>query len=253
MTLQTLEEPVVAGSAPRALRYVQWFDEIGIDDVPLVGGKNASLGEMYRELASAGVKVPNGFAIAAEAYRYFLGKTGVDTQLKDILRDLDTRDIENLRQRGTRVRHAIMSAEIPSDLEQVIAEAYALLSADAAHPLDVAVRSSATAEDLPDASFAGQQETYLNVQGRDALLHTCRRCFASLFTDRAISYRADKGFDHHKIAVSIGVQRMVRDEMGLENLKLMVPFCRTVEEGRRVQAEMEKHGLRRGEAASRSM
>ena len=117
-------------------------------------------------------------------------------QIKDILRDLDTRDIENLRQRGTRVRHAIMSAEIPADLEQFIAEAYADLSAEAAHPLDVAVRSSATAEDLPDASFAGQQETYLNVQGRDALLDACRRCFASLFTDRAISYRADKGFDH---------------------------------------------------------
>jgi pyruvate, water dikinase len=172
MTPQALEEPTAAVPSGRAAQYVQWFNEIGIDDVPLVGGKNASLGEMYRNLASAGVKVPNGFAITAEAYRHFLRATGVDTKIKDILRDLDTRNIENLRQRGTRVRHAIMSAEIPADLEQFIAEAYAELSAEAAHPLDVAVRSSATAEDLPDASFAGQQETYLNVQGRDALYST---------------------------------------------------------------------------------
>ncbi|MGB7839479.1 MAG: phosphoenolpyruvate synthase, partial [Terrimicrobiaceae bacterium] len=222
MTPQALEEPAAAVPSGRAARYIQWFNEIGIDDVPLVGGKNASLGEMYRNLASAGVKVPNGFAITADAYRHFLRATGVDTQIKDILRDLDTRDIENLRQRGTRVRHAIMSAEIPADLEQFIAEAYADLSAEAAHPLDVAVRSSATAEDLPDASFAGQQETYLNVQGRDALLHTCRRCFASLFTDRAISYRADKGFDHHKIALSIGVQRMIRADLGASGVMFTI-------------------------------
>jgi pyruvate,water dikinase len=222
MTPQALEEPTAAVPSGRAAQYVQWFNEIGIDDVPLVGGKNASLGEMYRNLASAGVKVPNGFAITAEAYRHFLRATGVDTKIKDILRDLDTRNIENLRQRGTRVRHAIMSAEIPADLEQFIAEAYAELSAEAAHPLDVAVRSSATAEDLPDASFAGQQETYLNVQGRDALLHTCRRCFASLFTDRAISYRADKGFDHYKIALSIGVQRMVRADLGASGVMFTI-------------------------------
>ena len=177
---------------------------------------------MYRELATAGVKIPNGFAITAEAYRYFLRETGVDAQIRDVLRDLDTGDIENLRSRGTRVRHSIMSAEIPADLEQAIAQAYAELSADAKHPLDVAVRSSATAEDLPDASFAGQQETYLNVQGRDALLHTCRRCFASLFTDRAISYRADKGFDHHKIALSIGVQRMVRADLGASGVMFTI-------------------------------
>jgi pyruvate, water dikinase len=115
-----------------------------------------------------------------------------------------------------------MSAEIPADLEQAIADAYAELSADAGHPLDVAVRSSATAEDLPDASFAGQQETYLNVQGRDALLHTCRRCFASLFTDRAISYRVDKGFDHHKIALSIGVQGMVRADLGASGVMFTI-------------------------------
>jgi pyruvate, water dikinase len=146
MNPQALEEPGVAAPDRRALRYIQWFDQIGIDDVPLVGGKNASLGEMYRKLASAGVKVPNGFAITAEAYRYFLRETGVDAQIKDILRELDTGDIENLRSRGTSVRHSIMSAEIPADLEQAIADAYAELSADAAHPLDVAVRSSATAD-----------------------------------------------------------------------------------------------------------
>ena len=222
MTSQALEEPAVTVPSGCAIRYIRWFNEIGINDVPLVGGKNASLGEMYRELATAGVKVPNGFAITAEAYRYFLRETGVDAQIRDVLRDLDTGDIENLRSRGTRVRHSIMSAEIPADLEQAIAQAYAELSADAKHPLDVAVRSSATAEDLPDASFAGQQETYLNVQGRDALLHTCRRCFASLFTDRAISYRADKGFDHHKIALSIGVQRMVRADLGASGVMFTI-------------------------------
>ena len=221
-TPQALEEPAAAVPSGHAAQYIQWFNEIGIDDVPLVGGKNASLGEMYRNLASAGVKVPNGFAITADAYRHFLRATGVDTQIKDILRDLDTRDLGNLRQRGTRVRHAIMSAEIPADLGQFIAQAYVGLSAEAAYPVDVAVRSSATAEDLPDASFAGQQETYLNVQGRDALLHTCRRCFASLFTDRAISYRADKGFDHHKIALSIGVQRMVRADLGASGVMFTI-------------------------------
>jgi pyruvate,water dikinase len=140
MTPQALEELTAAAPSGRVVRYIRWFKEIGIDDVPLVGGKNASLGEMYRELATTGVKVPNGFAVTAQAYRYFLQKTGVEAQIKEILRDLDTRNIENLRQRGTRVRHAIMSAEIPSDLEQMIAEAYAELAADATHPVDVAVQ-----------------------------------------------------------------------------------------------------------------
>ncbi len=192
---------------------IRWFEDIGIDDVPLVGGKNASLGEMYRELAAKGVKVPNGFATTAEAYRTFLRETGLDGKIRDILKDLHTHDLANLRQRGRQVRQAILAASLPAELEQEITEAYDRLSEGSPEPVDVAVRSSATAEDLPDASFAGQQETYLNVQGHLALLDACRRCFASLFTDRAISYRTDKGFDHFKIALSIGIQRMVRSDL----------------------------------------
>lgn len=196
-----------------ARSFIQWFEEIGIEDVPLVGGKNASLGEMYRELASQGVKVPNGFAITAEAYRTFLREAGLESTIIDSLKDLDTHDIENLRRRGARMRQAMLDANLPDTLEREILEAYARLGEGAPEPVDVAVRSSATAEDLPDASFAGQQETYLNVQGPRALLDTCKRCFASLFTDRAIAYRVEKGFDHHKVALSIGVQRMVRSDL----------------------------------------
>ena len=197
-------------STPKLIR---WFEEIGIDDVPTVGGKNASLGEMFRELVPKGVKVPNGFAVTADAYRHFLQSAGVDEKIRAILADLDTGNIENLRQRGRQVRQAIVAASLPDDLEQAIEEAYDRLCAESHELLDVAVRSSATAEDLPDASFAGQQETYLNVQGHVALLDSCRRCFASLFTDRAISYRTDKGFDHFKVRLSIGVQRMVRSDL----------------------------------------
>ena len=193
--------------------FIRWFADTGIEDVPLVGGKNASLGEMVRALAAKGVKVPNGFSITAHAYRRFLRATGVDRAIEQILADLDTRDLDNLRSRASQVRHAILAAKLPDDLESAIAQAYEDLRGSEAHPPDVAVRSSATAEDLPDASFAGQQETYLNVEGTRALLDTCRRCFASLFTDRAISYRADKGFDHQKIALSVGVQRMVRSDL----------------------------------------
>jgi pyruvate,water dikinase len=193
--------------------FVLWFDELGIEDVPRVGGKNASLGEMHRELASQGVQVPNGFAVTAAAYQHFLREAGLDRQLREILGDLDTSDIANLRERGNQARHAILAAALPDDLQAEIAAAYDKLSASRREPLDVAVRSSATAEDLPDASFAGQQETYLNVQGRQVLLDTCKRCFASLFTDRAISYRVHKGFDHLQIALSIGVQQMVRSDL----------------------------------------
>ena len=193
--------------------YIRWFEEIGIDDIPLVGGKNASLGEMVRELTAEGIKVPNGFAVTAQAYWHLLRTSGLEQYIKDTLRGLDTRDTTQLRQRGSAARHAIMGAALPEDLRQEIVSAYHELSKGAGGPADVAVRSSATAEDLPDASFAGQQETYLNVQGDAALLESCKRCFASLFTDRAISYRQDKGFDHLKIALSIGVQRMVRSDL----------------------------------------
>ncbi|HEY6039567.1 MAG TPA: phosphoenolpyruvate synthase [Kofleriaceae bacterium] len=187
---------------------VWWFEEIGVEDVAAVGGKNASLGELYRELAASGVRVPNGFAVTADAYRKFLAANRLDEQIREALAGLDTRDLENLRTRGSRVRQLILAAELPRDLREAIAAAYRRL----AH-LDVAVRSSATAEDLPDASFAGQQETYLNVQGEAMLLEAVVRCFASLFTDRAISYRADKKFDHLKIALSVGVQEMVRSDL----------------------------------------
>jgi len=195
------------------IAWIRWFAQIGIEDVPLVGGKNASLGEMYRELASKGIKVPNGFAITAAAYREFLREAGLEATIVEALKDLDTQDLENLRRRGSRLRQAMLAATVPPALEEAIIEAYARLSEGAPEPVDVAVRSSATAEDLPDASFAGQQETYLNVQGPRALLDTCKRCFASLFTDRAIAYRVEKGFDHHKVALSVGVQRMVRSDL----------------------------------------
>ena len=193
--------------------YILWFEEIGLQDINRVGGKNASLGEMYRELTPQGVRIPNGFAITAEAYRYVLREAGLDSKIQQILGDLDTGDMSNLRQRGRQIRQAIIGAPLPPALEQAIEEAYDRLSTPSTGGADVAVRSSATAEDLPDASFAGQQETYLNVQGHQALLETCKRCFASLFTDRAISYRVDKGFDHLQIALSIGVQQMVRSDL----------------------------------------
>ena len=202
--------------------YIRWFEELSLRDIPLVGGKNASLGEMYGELSSQGVKVPNGFAITAEAYRFFLREAQLDQRIQDLLHGLDTHDISNLRQRGRQVRQAMLAAALPATLEMAILKAYDRLSPDPAEPLDVAVRSSATAEDLPDASFAGQQETYLNVQGHAVLLDTCKRCFASLFTDRAISYRADKGFDHFSIALSIGVQRMVRADLATSGVMFSI-------------------------------
>ncbi len=202
--------PVMPASGTPSL--IKWFKDIGIEDVPLVGGKTASLGEMFRELGGQGVKVPDGFAITAEAYRHFVRESGIDQRIHQTLADLDTHDMANLSQRGRTVRQLILDAALPEDLQRLIAEAYACLGGEGQAP-DVAVRSSATAEDLPDASFAGQQETYLNVHGLTALLETCKRCFASLFTDRAISYRADRGFDHFKVALSIAVQHMVRSDL----------------------------------------
>lgn len=202
--------------------FIKWFADITIEDVPLVGGKNASLGEMVRELAGKGVKVPDGFAITAEAFRHFIREAGIDDCIRATLADLDTRDMANLGERGHAVRQAILSATLPADLQTLIGEAYRQLQGGSTVPLDVAVRSSATAEDLPDASFAGQQETYLNVHGTAALLETCKRCFASLFTDRAISYRVDKGFDHFKVALSIGVQRMVRSDLACSGVMFTI-------------------------------
>ena len=194
-------------------QFILWFDQLGIEDVPLVGGKNASLGEMYRLLTPKGVKIPNGFAVTAYAYRYLLEKTNAKDKIKEILSDLDTSDVKNLAERGHKVRSLIRSLEFPEELNQAIIEAYTHLEKQYGSEVDVAVRSSATAEDLPDASFAGQQDTYLNIHGPEELLHACKNCFASLFTNRAISYREDKGFDHFSIALSIAVQKMVRSDL----------------------------------------
>ncbi len=209
-------------TGPALQPYIKWFADITIADIPLVGGKNASLGEMVRELASKGVKVPNGFAVTAEAFRFFIREAKLDQVIRTTLADLNTQDMANLRARGHAVRQAIRTATLPVGLQEQIAEAYRQLQGDQARPLDVAVRSSATAEDLPDASFAGQQESYLNVQGTAALMETCKSCFASLFTDRAISYRVDKGFDHFKVALSIGVQRMVRSDLACSGVMFTI-------------------------------
>ncbi len=192
--------------------FILWFDDIGIEDVPLVGGKNASLGEMYQKLTSKGVAVPHGFAITAYAYQHLLKTAGIEMAIEEALEGLDTHDMRNLQERGKKVRDIIRHAEFPEDLRQAIVDAYKKMEDEYGANLDVAVRSSATAEDLPDASFAGQQETYLNVRGPEALIHNCRKCFASLFTNRAISYRHDKGFGQFDVYLSIVVQKMVRSD-----------------------------------------
>jgi len=193
--------------------FVLWFKDLTIDDVPLVGGKNASLGEMYRNLTKKGVNIPNGFAVTAYSYKYLLKKAKIETTIRKILSDLNTHNIQNLSERGRKVRETILQAEFPEELKNAITKAYKRLCKEYGKNTDVAVRSSATAEDLPDASFAGQQESYLNIKGEKALLEACKKCFASLFTDRAISYRVDKHFNHFKIALSIGVQKMVRSDL----------------------------------------
>ena len=192
--------------------FVKWFSEVGIADVPSVGGKNAALGEMYSNLVPLGVNVPDGFALTADAYRYFFKNTGLDEKIKEILSDLDTGNIKNLQIRGKKVREAILKANLPQDLQNAITKSYIELGKKYGKNSAVAVRSSATAEDLPGASFAGQQETYLNVHGIENILVSTKKCIASLFTDRAISYRADKGFSHFDAALSVGIQRMVRSD-----------------------------------------
>jgi len=197
-----------------ANRYIKFFSELGIRNVPQVGGKNASLGEMYRKLSKQGVRVPNGFATTAFSYNYFLKQVGLLKDLKKILRGLDTHDVKDLARRGAEARRIILDAEIPDDLKEAITAAYRKLSQQyKTKNVDVAVRSSATAEDLPDASFAGQQETFLNIKGEAALMLAVKKCIASLFTNRAISYRVDKGFSHFKVALSVGVQKMVRSDL----------------------------------------
>ncbi len=193
---------------------IRRFAELNRHDVPLVGGKNASLGEMVSTLAPRGVQVPNGFATTAAAYWLYLDHNRLREKITDKLTALDTNDVAALQQAGSEIRDWLLAGEIPPGLEAAITAAYAELEQQYGAQTDVAVRSSATAEDLPDASFAGQQETYLNIRGREQLLATCKRVFASLFTDRAIAYRVHKGFAHMKVALSIGVQKMVRSDIG---------------------------------------
>ena len=199
--------------ASRSEKFILWFDELSMNDVALVGGKNASLGEMYGNLTKKGIKIPNGFAISAHAYKYLVEKSGIQKDIKKILSDLDTKDVDNLMNRGQKIRDLIIKSEFPGELREEIIQAYHKLCEEYGENTDVAVRSSATAEDLPDASFAGQQETYLNIRGDYNLIEVCKKCFASLFTNRAISYRVDKGFDHFRVYLSIGVQKMIRSDL----------------------------------------
>lgn len=206
------------------MKNVLWFDEIGMTDLPAVGGKNASLGEMVSHLSSLGVRVPGGFATTADAYRRFLAHDGLGDQIAALLQDLDTDDVAALTRVGGEIRARIEQHPLPEDLESDIRAAYDRLLHEDADPDAVtwAVRSSATAEDLPDASFAGQQETFLNIGGIENILTAIRRVFASLYNDRAIAYRVHQGFDHTEVALSAGVQRMVRSDVGAAGVMFTV-------------------------------
>ncbi|NJM86149.1 MAG: phosphoenolpyruvate synthase [Hydrococcus sp. RU_2_2] len=202
--------------------WIVWFDKIQLNDVPLVGGKNASLGEMIQNLSAQGVKVPNGFAITAFAYRQFITTAGLEQKLHNIFANLDAHNIDAVSRQSNLAQALILEASFPTELEDAIRGAYRQLCARYNDDVDVAVRSSATAEDLPDASFAGQQESYLNVRGEEALLESCQKCFASLFTARAVSYRQVKGFDHLAVDLSIGVQKMVRSDLACSGVMFSI-------------------------------
>jgi len=197
------------------MEYIKRFEEVRITDVALVGGKNASLGEMITQLGSLGVRIPSGFAITADAYWYFLESNHLVEKMKQVMEQLtDITDVTMVQKVGKQVRELIMNGTMPDDLTQEICQAYDVLSQHYKNETcDVAVRSSATAEDLPTASFAGQQETFLNICGVSQLLQACKECMASLFTDRAIVYRVDQGFDHFRVALSVGVQKMIRSDL----------------------------------------
>jgi pyruvate,water dikinase len=195
-------------------KYIKVFAELGIGDIALVGGKNASLGEMFSALTAHGIRVPDGFAVTAEGYRNYLRHNALEQRITDALARLDVEDLQALAQTGAQIRAWISGGSFPDDIADEISSAYRALENEYGSHLDVAVRSSATAEDLPNASFAGQQETYLNIHGIENLLQVCKRVLASLFTDRAISYRVHQGFDHMSVALSIGVQKMVRADIG---------------------------------------
>ncbi len=207
-------------------RYIRWFRELSMSDLPLVGGKNASLGEMFQQLRPLGVRVPDGFAVTAEAYRDALGAAGVWPKLHELLDNLDKRDVTALSHAGALAREIVYAAPMPPAVEEGIRAAWrqlvALVGTQGTAPLSVAVRSSATAEDLPDASFAGQHDTYLNVRGEQMLLDAVKRCQASLFTDRAIAYRIDRGFDHFKVFLSVAVMQMVRSDQAASGVMFSI-------------------------------
>lgn len=228
---------------PREQALILWFEEVSNKDVALVGGKNASLGEMIQQLQSKGVNVPNGFATTAYAYRHFIESAGLAEKLRKIFADLDVDNVENLQQRGKQARSLILNTPFPQDLQNAIALAYKRLCTlyscqpnscerfegiyrqeceEYCEETDVAVRSSATAEDLPEASFAGQQETYLNIHGIKDVIASCHKCFASLFTDRAIAYRVHNRFDHFEVALSVGVQKMVRSDLATSGVMFSI-------------------------------
>ena len=195
-------------------QFIKWFEEISIKDIPLVGGKNASLGEMFQTLTPQGIQIPPGFAVTADAFSVLIAQNGISEKIYSLLSKLDTTETNELAKTGHEIRALIRSVGIPEKIASEVRAAYnQLCLLSGMEELDVAVRSSATAEDLPDASFAGQQETFLNIRGPDDLLTACLNCFASLFTDRAISYRSTKGFEHSKVRLSICVQRMVRSDL----------------------------------------
>lgn len=220
----------------KSRKFVLWFDQVGIADVGLVGGKNASLGEMYTTLVPKGIRIPNGFAVTAYAYRYFIEKAGLIDFISNTLKDLDTSDIKNLQKIGSLIREKIISADLPEELNREIVGAYKnLSSAYKMIEADTAVRSSATAEDLPGASFAGEHETYLNVVGEKNVLRATKEAMASLWNDRAISYRVDKGFNHFDVALSVGVQKMVRSDKGSSG----VMFTLDTESGFREVVEID--------------
>ncbi len=199
----------------KLIKNILWFKEIGIGDVPLVGGKNASLGEMINNLISLGIDIPNGFATTSSAYFNFLDTKGLTPKINNILKDINVHDIKSLQEKGKAVRSLILNSQLPEELSKDIVLFYKELSKEyKAENVDVAVRSSATAEDLPGASFAGQQETFLNIRGADNVLEAVKKCFASLFTDRAIVYRKEMGFSHTKVGLSVGIQKMVRSDLG---------------------------------------
>lgn len=196
------------------MKTIRWFKDLNLNDLEQVGGKNASLGELIQNLSSAGVRVPQGFATTAEAYRDFLREAGLDSWIKERLAGLDIDDVKALASAGSDIRARILSSSLSEDLQREVREAYALLEKESPALISVAVRSSATAEDLPDASFAGQQDTYLNVTGVESVIEHIKKVFASLYTDRAIAYRVHHGFKHEDVALSVGVQQMVRSDTG---------------------------------------